>query len=241
MNAKINDNERNVLDTYFRHGNSKKFNVLSALSECESLLEMKIALAYNAFCKFNSAVSNDETALANAERLRKSYENCVKDICEYCDISDKKAAFALFAQALYKVERVSKTNAKRIPYTLETVKLRALSLLCTLMFDTCETTLTAFEAYILEEKKSAKGELQTIESNIRRLENANKEFKETCALFNISADNPVRVNKLRANGEAISKLKADKEEAQKKYNDICNKSTEIWEAEFIKKYGENAL
>lgn len=241
MTMKINENERNTLDTYFRNGNSKKFNVLSALSECESCLELKITLVYNAFCRFNSAVTNDENSLANTERLRKAYENCVKDICDYCDITDKKAAFALFAQSLYKVERISKTNAKRIPYTLETVKLRMLSLLCTLIFDNCETTLTAFEVFMLEEKKAAKSELQSIESEIRKLENGNKEFKETCALFKIPADNPVRLNKLRANGERIAQLKVDKEDAQKKYDDICNKSTETWESEFVKKYGENAL
>ena len=241
MSMKINENERNVLDTYFRNGNNKNFNVLSALSECESCLELKITLVYNAFCRFNSAVTNDENSLANTERLRKAYENCVKDICDYCDITDKKAAFALFAQSLYKVERVDKTNAKRIPYTLETVKLRALSLLCTLIFDTCETTLTAFETFILEQKKVAKNALQSVESEIRKLENGNKEFKETCALFKIPADNPVRVEKLRANSAKIAELKTEKEKAQKAYDDICAKTTEMWEAEFIKKYGENAL
>lgn len=238
---KMNEIERNTLDTYFRNGNNKNFNVLSALSECDSTIELKISLVYNAFCRFNSAVTNDENSLANTERLRKSYESCVKDICEYCGITDKKAAFALFAQALYKVERVDKTNAKRIPFTLETVKLRTLSLLCTLIFDNCETTLTAFEAFILEQKKAAKSELQAAESEIRKLENANKEFKETCALFKIPADNPVRIEKLRANGERIAQLKVDKEDAQKKYDDICAKSIETWESEFIKRYGENAL
>ena len=241
MTMKINEIEKTALDTYFRNGNSKKFNVLSALSECESCLELKITLAYNAFCRFNSAVTNDENSLANTERLRKAYENCVKDICDYCDITDKKAAFALFAQSLYKVERVDKTNAKRIPYTLETVKLRALSLLCTLIFDTCEATLTAFEAFIMEQKKAAKSALQSVESEIRKLENGNKEFKETCALFKIPADNPVRVEKLRANGAKIAELKTEKEKAQKAYDDICAKTTEMWETEFIKKYGENAL
>lgn len=241
MAMKINENEKNVLDTYFRNGNGKKFNVLSALSECESCLELKITLAYNAFCRFNSAVTNDENSLANTERLRKAYENCVKDICDYCDITDKKAAFALFAQSLYKVERVDKTNAKRIPYTLETVKLRALSLLCTLIFDTCETTLTAFETFILEQKKVAKNALQSVESEIRKLENGNKEFKETCALFKIPADDPVRLEKLRANSAKIAELKTEKEKAQKAYDDICAKTVEAWESEFVKKYGESAL
>ena len=239
--SKINENERNVLDTYFRNGNSKKFNVLTALSECESCLELKITLAYNAFCKFNSAVTNDENNLANTERLRKAYENCVKDIADYCEIADKKAIFALFAQSLYKVERVDKTNAKRIPYTLETVKLRALSLIATLIFDTCETALTAFETFILEQKKAAKNALQSVENDIRKLENSNKDFKEICAMFKIPADDPTRLAKLRDNATKISQLKADKEDAQKAYDEICAKTAEMWEMEFIKRYGENAL
>ena len=49
VSTMMNANEKNVLETYFINGgNTKDFNVLTALSECESSLELKIFLAYTA-------------------------------------------------------------------------------------------------------------------------------------------------------------------------------------------------
>ena len=242
----MNINEKNVLETYFINGgNTKDFNVLTALSECESTLELKIFLAYTAFCRYNCSITSDESKLATVETLRKKYESNVKDIAEYCEIADKKTFYALFSQTLYRVATINdgeqKSNFKRIPYTAETAKNRALMLITTLIFDNIDNALNAFEVYVMEEKSKAKKTLQSAQSELHKLEKDLNAFRTYATLFEIAEDNNARITKENKFAESRKKISAKIETAQKKYDDINAKSLSEWEEEFFKKYGENAL
>lgn len=242
----LNTNEKNVLETYFINGgNTKDFNVLSALSECESTLELKIFLAYTAFCRYNCAITSDESKLSTVETLRKKYESNVKDIAEYCEIADKKSFYALFSQTLYRVSTINdgneKSNFKRIPYTAETAKSRALMLITTLVFDNIDNALNAFEVYVMEEKSKAKKALQSAQSELHKLEKDVNAFRTYISLFEIAEDNAALITKENKFAESRKKISAKIETAQKKYDDICAKTLSEWESEFFKKYGDNVL
>lgn len=233
--------EKSVFHTYFCNGgNTKDCNIISELKSVDSLLEIKSMCAYRAFCAYNSAITNNPEKLANAETMRKKYESAVTDLVKYCGINDKKAFYALFAQCCYKVSTVTngdeKSNFKRMPFTFSTVYARVINLVSTMIFDDIDNTLTAFESYMMNKKQVAKSAYLSACSALDKHEKEVAEFKKTCTFFGIPEEDEKRIAKMNDYYAKNKRLTDTRDKVKKAYDDICEKSIDVWETEFLNEY-----
>lgn len=242
----MSENEKSIFHTYFCNGgNTKDCNIITELKGVDSLIEIKTMCAYRAFCAYNTAITNSPEKLANAETMRKKYETAVTDLVRYCGINDKKAFYALFAQCCYKVTTIGKgeekSNFKRIPFEFKTVYTRVINLISTMIFDNIDNTLTAFETYVLNKKTTAKSAYLSANSALDKHEKEVAEFKKMCTFFGIPEEDEKRIAKMNEYSAKCKKLTEKRDNAKKAYDDICEKSIEIWENEFLKEYNVDSI
>lgn len=246
MSKTMTENEKSIFHTYFCNGgNTKDCNIITELKDVDSLIEIKAMCAYRAFCAYNTAITNNPEKLANAETLRKKYESAVTDLVKYCGINDKKAFYALFAQCCYKVSTIGKgddkSNFKRIPFEFKTVYTRVINLVSTMLFDSIDNTLTAFETYVLNKKTAAKSAYSSANSALDRHEKEVAEFRKTCTFFGIPETDENRIARMNEYSAKNKKLTEKRDKAKKVYDDICEKSIEVWEVEFLKEYNVDSI
>lgn len=241
----INPAEMTIVRSLFNGTIAKNADIRAELAKCDGLIDIRVMSVYHAFAKYNVAVNNngDTVAMAIIANLYNDYFDTVKELASYAKIVNVNALFALISQCLYTVtaDRDTKTTI-RVPYTYGTVFERTIKLISTIICDETDNALSAFNAYKRSKIADAKKLVTAANSDVRKAETAINDFKSVCTLFKIDFTvDEIAKKKIAEMQDVVKKAKSKKEDAEKSFEEIKNKSAEKWESEFLNSTNSSEL